>query len=519
MSHPTVVPGSPPRRALAERALPLAVLLLSLAAAMIWQHRAVAELWRIWFERPEYSHGMLLPILAAMILWKQRTAFELAPAAGSWTGVLVLLAGGVLAWLGDLATLYVISQYGLAIMVCGVLIAWIGVAAARRSWVVFVLLLLAIPPPNFLLNALSFDMQLLSSRLGVLLTRPLGISVFVEGNLIDLGGQQLQVAEACDGLRYLFPLLTIGFLVAYLANGPWWKRALIFVVSIPLAIGMNALRVASIILLVERWGIGMAEGFLHDLQGWVMFMISAGLLYLFAARLVGRRPGVSLWRGAPAAPRPAPDARLWSRPRLVASVLPVLLLVAGLVSPERVDAVPPRAHLSEWPLQVGDWRGSRDSLDSVYLDVLQLTDYLLADYSDGARGPVNLYVAYYDSQRSGASAHSPRSCIPGGGWEIRSIERVTLDHGRVVANRVLIEHGLQKQVVYYWFAQRGRVLTNEYLVKWYIFWDALTRQRTDGALVRISAPVHAGQSLEDVDRAIQEFAETVVPRLGEYVPG
>src|SRR5262249_19253139 len=99
------------------------------------------------------------------------------------------------------------------------------------------------------------------------------------------------------------------------------------------------------------------------------------------------------------------------------------------------------------------------------------------------------------------------------------IEPVTLDGGRVRANRVLIEHGLQRQVVYYWFAQRGRVLTNEYLVKWYIFWDALTRNRTDGALVRISAAVRDGQSLEDVDRMMNEFTSDVVPQLGAYVPG
>jgi EpsI family protein len=155
----------------------------------------------------------------------------------------------------------------------------------------------------------------------------------------------------------------------------------------------------------------------------------------------------------------------------------------------------------------------------VYLDVLELDDYLLANYTDGVRGPVNLYVAYYDSQRSGSSTHSPRSCIPGGGWQIRSLSRVDLVAGSLSANRVLIEHGLQRQVVYYWFAQRGRVITNEYLVKWYIFWDALTRSRTDGALVRISAPVGAGQTVDEVDAMLAEFARSVVPRLDSYLPG
>jgi exosortase D (VPLPA-CTERM-specific) len=348
----------------------------------------------------------------------------------------------------------------------------------------------------------------------------------VEGNIIDLGGHQLQVAEACDGLRYMFPLLTIGFLMAYFVQAPWWKRVLIFLFSLPLSIGMNAVRVAIIVVLVERWGIGMAEGLFHDAQGWVMFMASTAVLYAFAAWLV-RTGRNSIWRrvsgGASVAEANVGENRLpvpgVGRALGTATGLSCVLLLMGLVTPARVDALPARAHLSEWPLQTERWHGRREALDQVYLDVLKLDDYLLADYSDGVRAPVNLYVAYYNSQRSGASAHSPRSCIPGGGWQIRSLTRVALNGGRLPVNRVLIEHGLQRQVVYYWFAQRGRVVTNEYLVKWYIFWDALTRSRTDGALVRISAPVGIGQSVEEVDGMLEEFSSLIVPQLEAYVPG
>lgn len=512
-----------------EKVLHRFSLMLALAAAIaaaVWQHAAAGEMWRTWSERPEYSHGMLLPLLAGAILWYRRELLAKYAGTGSWTGVAVLAAGAVIAWLGNLASLHAISQYGLVVMVSGILLAWMGPAAARRLWIVFALLLLAVPPPNFILNALSFDMQLLSSRLGVSLVRPFGTSVFVEGNVIDLGGQQLQVAEACDGLRYLFPLLTIGFLMAYFFRAAWWKRLAIFLVSLPLAIAMNALRVALIILMVERWGLGMAEGLFHDLQGWVMFMLSTGVLLLFARRIAGRDAFALTSRPATGAAIPAspPEPRLANRSLATTAALSVALCVFGLVAPVRVDAVPARAHLSEWPMQADQWLGKRAALDDVYLDVLKLDDYLLADFSDGPRGPVNLYVAYYQSQRSGASAHSPRSCIPGGGWQIRSIDEVALVPagigGRpVTANRVLIEHGLQKQIVYYWFDQRGRNVTNEYLVKWYIFWDAVTRNRTDGALVRISAAVPPGQSIEVVDAMLAEFAGVVVSRLDPYVPG
>jgi EpsI family protein len=132
-------------------------------------------------------------------------------------------------------------------------------------------------------------------------------------------------------------------------------------------------------------------------------------------------------------------------------------------------------------------------------------------------------VAYYASQRKGESAHSPRSCIPGGGWEITDLSQRNLDGVAVAGqplrvNRVLIQKGENKQLVYYWFQQRGRVITNEYLVKWYLFWDALTHNRTDGALVRLVTYIGPGQSVEQADRELSTFAARISSPLEQYVP-
>ncbi len=181
---------------------------------------------------------------------------------------------------------------------------------------------------------------------------------------------------------------------------------------------------------------------------------------------------------------------------------------------------PARKSLVEFPTHVGAWQGRRQPLEDVYLDALKLDDYLTADYRDGAGMPINFYVAYYDSQRKGHSVHSPRSCLPGGGWVMRSFERTNLSTGggTVPANRVVIELGRSKQIVYYWFQQRGRTITNEYLVKRYIFWDSLTRNRSDGALVRLVAPVPTGTDEARVDAELARFAATVTPNLSSYIP-
>ena len=136
---------------------------------------------------------------------------------------------------------------------------------------------------------------------------------------------------------------------------------------------------------------------------------------------------------------------------------------------------------------------------------------------------INFYVAYYADQAAGSAAHSPRACIPGGGWLIKDLSVRTMDGIQVngsplQVNRLLIKKGDYTQVVYYWFQQRGRDITSEWMVKWYLFWDAMTRSRTDGALVRLTALVMPGEDVGLADDRLVMFANAVVPHLSEYIP-
>jgi EpsI family protein len=191
--------------------------------------------------------------------------------------------------------------------------------------------------------------------------------------------------------------------------------------------------------------------------------------------------------------------------------------------PERSYVVPERQSLNEFPMRIDSWTGRRSVLEQVYLDVLKLDDYVIADYSRGDRDFVNFYVAWYDRQSAGEATHSPRACLPGGGWHISSLDQVPVAGATgaladLRVNRVLIELGNQKQLVYYWFQQRGRAITNEYVVKLFLFWDSLTRGRTDGALVRLVTPIRTGESMEAAEARLGEMARSAVPRLASYVP-
>ncbi|MCG8088171.1 MAG: EpsI family protein, partial [Candidatus Thiodiazotropha endolucinida] len=173
--------------------------------------------------------------------------------------------------------------------------------------------------------------------------------------------------------------------------------------------------------------------------------------------------------------------------------------------------------------QIGNGQGDEDKKEEKYLKSLNLDDYIIGDYANSLGSLVNFYTAYYASQQAGSAAHSPRSCIPGGGWEIDEVKEIDLPglhaNGKPLkVNRLVIMRGESKKLVYYWFQQRGRVITNEWLVKWYLFLDGLTKHRTDGALVRLTTNISDAEEWGDGDKRLAEFAGEVVPLLEDYIP-
>ena len=479
--------------------------------------------WR-WMREEEYSHGVFIPLIAIWLVWLRRDAVRASVGTPSWTGSLLVLAAVALLVVGELSAIFILIQLGFVLALAGLVLALGGGALLRVVWVPIAFLVFAIPMPYFLDAELSWRLQLWSSQLGVALLKLVGVPVLIQGNVIDLGVYKLQVVEACSGLRYLYPLLSLGFLAAYFFRAPLWQRAVVLLSAVPITVLMNSVRIALIGLLVGRWGTAMAEGFVHFFQGWVIFMACAlvllGEIWLFA-RLSGRR----LVDVLEPPPVQAVPARRVDRPGPLMATVALLATaaIAVAVLSGRDELHPQRQRLTAFPLVLEGWRGEEDRLDALEERVLGLDDYLLVNYrGDTADDVVNAYVAYYASQRKGVSPHSPRVCMPGGGWRITDLARGALVSvpGEVPfpVNRALIEHGAQRQLVYYWFEQRGRRVANEYSMKWHLLVDAVVMNRTDGALVRLTTPLQPGESVERGEARLQDLVAELVLLLPEYVP-
>jgi len=505
---------------------------------------ALDHMVRSW-EREEYSHGYLIPVISFWFVWVNRESASKYFSSGSWSGVLVVGAGILIGLMGELATLFIITQYAFLLILYGLCLSLLGWKGVRLLWFALAYLFFMIPLPQFLLNNLSSQLQLISSQLGVAVIRLLDISVYLQGNVIDLGLYKLQVVEACSGLRYLFPLTSFGFLCAYFFRAKFWMRALVFLTTLPITVIMNSFRIGIIGILVEYWGIEQAEGFLHDFEGWIVFVGCLGVLFLEMKLMVryfmpGKTfsqvfvvdalvPDDNLSTSSENNDKPTNTNKLifgLSKPYLASCFLLILLLPVSIMQADRDELIPPRLRFVQFPLLVDGWKGVDVGMEQKFIDKLKFDDYIVGNYSKaGDRLPINFYVAYYATQRKGASTHSPKSCLPGDGWRINDFEQrqigshSTSRGDKLIVNRTVITKGESRQLVYYWFQQRGRIITNEYLVKWYLFWDALTQQRSDGALVRLVVTLPEDSDEAEADKKLSAFINAVFPELKNYLPG
>jgi EpsI family protein len=205
------------------------------------------------------------------------------------------------------------------------------------------------------------------------------------------------------------------------------------------------------------------------------------------------------------------------------------LLVArvAVARADRFEVPPSRATLADFPMQVGGWRGIvLPPFAPSALAVLGLNDYLTRDYIAPNRTGVNLYIGYWESQRQGDTIHSPLNCLPGAGWEPLSQTIISVPDSRSPAggslpvNRVVVQKGLDRDLVLYWYQSHGRIVASEYASRFHLVVDAVRLNRTDGAIVRVVSPID-GDSPEAEQKAQDtgfHFISVLLPQLAPYLP-
>jgi len=261
---------------------------LALVGAVLFVYRRVlADLVEAWITDGNYSHGFLVLPLALYFVWERRGRLGAAPLASSWRGLIVLGGGLAMLLAGLMGAELFVTRLSLIATIAGIILFLFGWQALRILAFPCAFLLLMIPLPAIIFNQIAFPLQLLASRAGELAISTAGIPVLREGNVLVLANTSLEVAEACSGIRSLVSLITLGVVYGYFIDQRAWVRTVIVASAIPVAILSNGARVAGTGIAAHWWGPSVAQGFLHEFSGWVVFLV-AFVMILGVQRAVQR---------------------------------------------------------------------------------------------------------------------------------------------------------------------------------------------------------------------------------------
>lgn len=233
-----------------------------------------------WYEIPDFSHGFLIPFFVAYILWDKRKTLARIRISPTWAGIPLVLLGLFLLLVGVFGADLFFSRISFVILVCGLVWSLAGLAMMREVRFSLFVLVLAIPLPTLIFNQITFPLQLFASHLASLALPLAGVPVLRDGNVIQLPAMELEVAEACSGIRSLLSLFTLAVIYGYLLERDVRKRVILALSSIPIAVAANVARIVGTGLCVQYWNPDKAVGFFHEFSGWLMFLISLSLLYL-----------------------------------------------------------------------------------------------------------------------------------------------------------------------------------------------------------------------------------------------
>lgn len=468
----------------------------------------------------DYSHCYLILPIIGYLVWTNRAQVAKSVGGSGFFGYLLLLAAIFFLFVGRFGSLRYFVNLSMWTSLCGMALVALGQHSFRALWLPMLIGVFAIPFPAFIDRLASFRLRLISSYLSEKALRLVNIPVYRDGNIIDLGVIQLQVVDACSGLRYLWPSILMALLVGWFFLKSPWKRILLLAASIPVTIFSNAFRIALTGILTKFIDPALAEGFFHDFSGWLVYILSLGILWGITLLLVSKKDKTKD-DGPQTVDMNRFNANLPGAANSIAVLGLVAVLALGPYLLRQKQYTPERKTFAGFTSQIEQWRGEYTRLSQPVLKSLGLDDYVNGRFTaPGERGNIWLLISWYDHQTVEHAAHAPTSCLLGGGWDMLS-KRVlppANDGRNFPVTQMVLGKGGQKLVSNFFLLQRGRVVTSEWLNKGYLVMDALLKQRTDGGLVRIEMAVPPGQNVDQVQQTLNAFAGTLRQKLAPHLP-
>lgn len=508
---------------------------IAIIGAFAFFSEGIAALFEAW-QLPEYSHGPIIPVLSGFLFLKQLKSVPVRHGAlpRRWPGVLLVAIAFLFGALGKLSGINDLVAYALIFWVGGILLVSWGWDQGKHFWVGVVHLVYMLPLPGVIYYKTTTYLQFVSSEVGVWFLRLMDIPVFLEGNIIDLGVLQLHVAEACSGLRYMFPIMSFSYIFACLYRGPVWHKIVLLLSAAPIAIFMNSVRIAVAGVIVQYYGVEWLDGFTHFFEGWVIFLICIILLFALAwlmLQLQPQRMGLSDALDLDMDGIGTQLARLRNTMPSAAMIATALMAVCAtalwhFALPDRSVTNIERENFSSFPSRLeGGWEqsGPQQYLSATVADALSADDYYQVNFTNPEYdASVGFFSAWYEDQ-SRHGVHPPEVCLPGGGWEIAWLERsdISAELGLDAPfniNRAIIQKGRTRMMVYYYFQQKDRIIAWDFAAKFWLVVDGIRTGRRDGALVRLTTPMAWDEDPALADARLLDMLRSIQEPLIRFIP-
>jgi len=482
-----------------------------------------------WMTNEDYSYGFIVPFISAYLVWERRDALRNISFRSSWKVLPLLLVFVAISVYSILGSSGNVSRPAIPFLIILMLAFSFGTDFVGKILLPLVFLFFMIPVPDILERTLGIYLKSISSELAGLFIRLFGLSVHVSGNVIDLGFNQLQVVDACNGLRYLLPLLALGVLYSHFFERERWKKGFCIAASIPIAILMNSLRIGVTGILTNYYGSNVAEGFLHAFSGWVIFVGSFLILFAIGKALSllpssqgGKNPVTGpLASTAGKGPHGGDGAGGGNRAFLVSTAL--LILVAGLtLSTKAMPAVKLEGGISGFPHSFGGWKGSEEIIDPETIRQSGAQEAFSGSYKGMGEKEVSLFLGYRSTAflENENFFHSPTVCLPSAGWEIgksvvRTISGVPV-FGDLKVSEMVVDSMGSKLLVYFWFQTKSRATHNKDVNRLHLSLHAIARDNTHDLFIRQITPV-GDETIADAEKRMDHFAREMMVAMNRFL--
>ncbi|MEW5804255.1 MAG: VPLPA-CTERM-specific exosortase XrtD [bacterium] len=483
-------------------------------------------LMHIWLEEGDYSYALLIPFVTAYLLWEKKKKITATPLSTSWIGGLLFFLFLLASAYGILGSSPTAVRIALPFVILSIALFCTGRDMFKNLAFPLSLFFLMVPLPTTVQTMIGVPLKRISTVLGESILRFFAVPVFVEGNIIDLGVTRLQVADACSGLRYILPLLTIGILFAYFFEKNKFKQIFLVITTIPIAIGVNGIRIGLTGILAQRYGSKVAEGFFHGFSGWVIFMSAFVVLFIFHRIIsVIFKKDVSKIQ-IPASKNENAENRTEPKGSLIPVVITSALLFSVAILSYTTAALPGlviQNGFSSFPLSINEWQGRKDYLEPEMVALSGAEESFSATYWSKTREPVSLYIGYRGSPfgENENFFHSPNICLPSSGWTILSSTTHTISDvpqfGSVTVREMVAEKMNERCVVFFWFQTKSRTSYDVNINRWHLTLHALTRDNTHDLFFRLITPIGRNESAENAETRLDTFARESIAAVNQFL--